>query len=341
MIDVLMLTAKDLSNMAWRFSNCLKLLDLNVQVFKQNKHMNYGDEVPTLPMKFLKKTPLVFTCFNLRKLARNSKVLHFTSGTFIDTGVNVKNKIVVLQYGGRPFVGFRNKRKACIRFFNTFVNYTIVHHPFMLQHGANNCCFIKPPVETDKLLPVFERQDLKKIIIGHFPSYDVRKGTKVIMKVLENLKASKFGNQFEYIIETERVPWHQQLERIKKCDVIIECLTPVVGDDKFGEWSTATLESAALGKITVTNSFHEDIYEKTYGPSEICIANDPTQLRKVLVQLINMTPEQIQDKKIKTREWVVRCHSMEATAILLWEKVYKHIFPDRRPKLIYEKEKQP
>jgi hypothetical protein len=345
MVDVLMLTAQDLSNIALRFAKCLRMLDLDVRGFKAISHMRYGDELELIKMERVSKMPYVFKTDSLLQLAKQSRVLHFTSGTFVDTGVDVTKKIVVMQYGGRPFVGRPKGRKIENKFLNRFVNYTIVHHPYLLNTGSINPCLIKPPIDTDLLLPDYERRNPNKVIIGHFPSDKEKKavpikGTEIIRKVLETLKRTDAKKKFEYIIETNRLPWEQHLQRLKKCDVVIECYTPMVMQDKFGEWSTATLESASLGKITVTNSFNENIYVRTYGPSEICIANNPNQMEKVLYNLINLSNAELQNKKVKTREWVVRCHSMEATAKLLWEKVYKHIFPERRPKLIYGKENE-
>jgi len=344
MIDVLMLTAQDLSNIALRFSQCLKMLDLDVRAFKGGSHMSYGNELELAEMVRVSKMPYVYKSRVLLPLAKQARVLHFTSGTFVDTGVDVKQKIVVMQYGGRPFVGRPQGRIIENRFLNKFVNYTIVHHPYLLNTGSINPCLIKPPIDTDLLLPDYVRRNTNKIIIGHFPSDKEDKtpikGTNVIRKVLEVLKRTDVKKRFEYVIETNRLPWNQHLERLKKCDIVIECYTPKVMQDKFGEWSTATLESASLGKITVTNSFNENIYVQTYGPSEICIANNPNQMEKVLYKLIMLSNEELQNKKVKTREWVVRCHSMEATAKLLWEKVYKHIFPERRPKLIYGKDNE-
>jgi len=336
MIDVLMLTADDLSNMALRFSECLKLLDIDVQVYKRRSHMNYGEEAKIVKMKLKKRIPLIYECPSLNKIARKSKVIHFISGTIVDTGINLKNKKVVVQYGGRPFVGFPSQRRKCTKYINNFVNYTIVHHPYLLNQGAKNECFIKPPVDTDFLKPDFRRKNPNKLIIGHFPSVSKRKGTFFILEILKRLKR-KFGDKFDYIVDDRRVSWNDQIKRINDCDIIIECLTPKVDKDRFGEWSTATTETAALGKITITNSFNEKIYKKYYGKSEICIANNPIELEKVIYDLIHLSNDKIQDKKIKTREWVIKYHSMVPTSIMLWDKVYKHIFPKRKPNLIYGK----
>lgn len=345
MPDVLMLTAQDLSNIAWRFAQCLRMLDLDVRAFKAGSHMKYGNEIEIVPMTRISKMPYIYSCPSLFHLAKQSKVLHFTSGTFVDTGVTIGQKVVIMQYGGRPFVGRPKGRKIENKFLNKFVNYTIVHHPYLLKTGSKNPCLIKPPVDTEELQPDYQRRDPNKIIIGHFPS-DKRpqkhpvKGTALIKRILQELKMTDLKNKFEYIIDVQRLPWEQHLERLKKCDVVIECYTPQVMQDVFGEWSTAALESAALGKITVTNSFNEIIYARTYGPSSLCIANNPKQMRNVLIHLINLSPKELRIYKEKTREWVVRCHSMEATAKLLWETVYKYIFPDRKPKLIFGKENE-
>ncbi len=335
MIDVLVLTRKDLANMAWRTAECLKLLGLNVRAYKGHSHMDYSDQCDVIQMESKSKIPLAYKCLPLQKKAERARVLHFTSGTFIDTGVNVTKKKVVFQYGGRPYIGNPFKGASNMKFVNGFVDHTIVHHPCLLNKGARNETLIKPPVDTDKLQPEFDRRNNRKIIIGHFPSNEIVKGTEIINGVIENLNSYK--DRFEYFVETERVPWDQQLERMKGCDVIIECLTPKVKGTKFGEWSTAAMESAALGKITVTNSFNDKLYVKYYGQSQLVIANNRKQMASQLKKILEMTDREIMNKKIKTREWIVNKHGMEATAIALWDRVYKHLFPERKPRLIYEK----
>lgn len=337
MADVLVLTRKDLSNMAWRTAECIRMLGLDVLAYKGHGHMNYPDQCQVIEMISVSATPLVYECKALKKEAGKAKVLHFTSGTFIDTGVNIQKKNVVFQYGGRPYIGSPWKRRICTKFANKFVNYTIVHHPCFLNKGAKNDMLIKPPVDTELLQPVFKRSNPRKVIIGHFPSNEIVKGTKIINEVIAHLKSTSFGNKFEYVFDTSRVGWNKQLERLKECDVIIECITPTVKGDAFGEWSTAAMESAALGKITVTNSVNENIYAKYYGRSQFVIANDGKQLTKKLKNIINFSDEKLRRRKIKTRNWIVEKHSMEATARVLWDKVYKHIFPDHKPDLIHGK----
>lgn len=329
MTDVLILTFKDLSNVAKRTAECLRLLGLDVKVFKGKKHMAYVEESNVVRMDFVSKYPFVFECSSLKDIAEEAKVLHFSSGTFVDTGVDVQQKTIVFQYGGRPFVGKPRHREVCTEFVNTFVDYVVVHHPFLLNTGVNNAVFIKPPIDTNILKPKeFPERGIKyKRVIGHFPSNQHIKGTKSITRVLSNL-LDRDPNRFRFIIDTTRVPWKKHLERLNKCDIIIECLSPIVHKDIFGEWSTATLESAALAKITVTNSFNEDIYEDYYGKSSLVVANDEEELEDRLIELIDMPIDELQEKQKQTREWVVKNHSMESTAYWYWQYVYRHIFPD-------------
>jgi len=329
MIDVLILTFKDLSNVAWRTGECLKLLGLNVMVYKGKGHMEYPGQCNIAKMKITSIPLFTYECKdkNVKQLAKQAKVLHFSSGTYVDTGIDIKNKTAVFQYGGRPFIGNPSKIKNHINFINKFVNYTVVHHPSFLKQGANNAVFIKPPIDTNIINPDFNKSHPKKLIIGHFPSNKIVKGTGVINSVIDGLMNGKYKNKVDYIVDTKRLPWNAHLERLKKCDVVIECITPTFKNSEFGEWSSAALESAALGKVTVTNSLHENIYEKHFGKSQLVVANNKLQLKKNLIRLIKLSDEELLDKKILTREWVVNTHSLEATARAYWEKVYKYIFP--------------
>lgn len=322
MIDVLIATFKDLSNVAWRTSECLKSLGLNVRVFKAMNHMEYGHGCELISMHRIKGVPYAFRCPKLTELAKEAKVLHFTSGTFIDTGINNNKKSIVFQCGGRPLVGRGDKRAATVNYVNKFVDYSILQHPCLLNVGLNNPVLIKTAIDSNSITPVYNQKYRNKLVVGHFPSNKRVKGTDKINKVIQNLKKNY---NFEYLTSTDRVPWDKQLERVSECDVIIECLTPVFKGFEFGEWGAAALESASLGKITVTNSRNENIYEREYCKSDLVVANTRKQLKKKLIKILNMSDKEILKKKIKTRKWIERNHSMEATSQRLWEKVYKNL----------------
>ena len=112
------------------------------------------------------------------------------------------------------------------------------------------------------------------------------------------------------------------MDRIRGCDILIETLA-LAGS---GAWGNTALEAAALGKVVVTNTDHKDVYEKEYGPLPIHVANNAGELEVVLRELINLGKDGVLAEGRKTRDWVVKYHSMKATARKLWNRVYKQFF---------------
>jgi len=327
-IDVLMLTFKDLSNTGWRTSKCLELLGLNVKFFKSKSHIKYTEEAEICKMKRNNNSsfPLAYECKELKHLAEQAKVIHFIAGTFVDTGVDLSKKKVIIQYGGRPYMT-GNQRRRCNRFFNNIADATIIQYPMLLGHGAKNEHLIYYPVDTDFLQPEFDRNS-EKVIIGHFPSNPRVKGTKTILKVINELENDKkYKDKFEYIgkrdLNKKMVGWLDHLEKFKTCDVVIETVKSTFKKNKFGEWGNSALESASLGKIVVTNSIRDNIYQKEYGDNSLHIANNENQLKNQLIKIINMSAEEIQKEKMKSRQWVEEKHSFESTSKRLWKKIYK------------------
>ena len=93
----------------------------------------------------------------------------------------------------------------------------------------------------------------------------------------------------------------------------------------YGEWGNSAIEAAALGKIVITNSLTQDLYEKEFGDCALHIANEPERLESMLKYFLHLGDDLIYQKKQETRAWVEDTHSMKATAKRLWEKVYKDL----------------
>lgn len=335
MTDVVMLTAYDWANTGWRFYNCLKSLGLDVVFFKGHVHdYNYPIQAPLhteLEQKRWQTHPI---CVNAKdgeiaELVKGAKVVHFTASTFIDTGIDLSQKHVVVQHGGSTY---RKNPVACNNVFNEFVDHTIIQCPDLLGLGAKSEHLIYYPVDTDLLQPDYHMHG-GKLIVGHFPSSPEVKGTKKIVEVIDNLYADrKFGSKFIYVgsrsNKVRMYPWLENLTKMRQCDIIIETCNPIIKSKTFGEWGNTAIEAAALGKIVITNSLRKDVYEKEYGDIALNIANNPEEIEKILKVLLSKSTYELLEMKTRTREWVVKNHSIKATAKRLWDKVYSNFFKE-------------
>ena len=340
MIDVLMLTRNDWANTGYRFSKCLEMLGLRVLFLKGNKHVfGYPEQGPVdVRLSYMhERYPVKVTAPHLAGLAAASRTIHYIASTYIDTGADLKDKNVVVQHGGSTY---RIEPERVNQAFNPMIDAAIIQCPDLLNLGAKNEHLIYYPVDTS-FIKAHYRKNSEKVVIGHFPSDPYNKGTDKILETIKEIKNDpEIRDKFEYVGvsnafgTTHQVPWQENLERMKKCDIIIETHKPQLELDGrpkrvFGEWGNTAIEAAALGKSVITNSLTTDLYKKEYGESALHIANDKEMLKKRLYDLICMDRDGLIKNGKETRGWVVRNHSMEATAIRLWNRIYSNFFPDK------------
>jgi hypothetical protein len=94
----------------------------------------------------------------------------------------------------------------------------------------------------------------------------------------------------------------------------------------YGEWGNQCIEAAALGKIVITNTLSADLYKKEYGEGFAPrIANNEDEIAAHVEELLGMTDKEILDEQQRSRAWVEKYHSMEATSDRLWERIYKDL----------------
>jgi len=342
MIDVLMVTQNDWANTGYRFSKCLEFLGLRVLYLKGvPHHLRYpqqGTIDRTLTAPALARHPVYINVPSYKALMEGSHVVHFIASTFVNTGADLTQKNVVVQHGGSTY---RIDPLSCNKIFNPVADQTIVQCPDLLGLGAENEHLIYYPVDTELLAPSFKPAEREKIKIGHFPSTPTTKGTDVILEVIGRLLADpELKDHFEYVGatniwgESHRVPWEANLQRMKECDLLIETQKPFLelgptGPKPYGEWGNTAIEAASLGKVVVTNSLTSDLYAREYGDCALNISNSPEELETILRRLIMLPHAAFVEEQKKTRDWVVKSHSMKATAIRLWEKVYSNFFPEK------------
>jgi len=343
-IDVLGLIKWDWANSGYRFTEALKKLNLKAVSYKGTPlaYFNYPQQLPTLPILSTPPVDMYPVTTNaqddptLQYLLDRAKVLYlFGTQYLININLPTSTKVVV-QHGG---ITYRDFPDVCNSIYNPIVSATIAQCPDLLKLGAKNEHLIYYPVDTDLIQPDYDFKDSDKLIIGHFPSNPMNKGTDTINQVIHKLKNSSLGNKFEYNGIPWRgakhkkdhfVDWPDNLNRQRSSDIIIETCKPTLHGKPFGEWGNTAIEGSALGKIVVTNSITPSLYAQEYGHCALEI-NDGTAsgLEKSLIMLIESSREKLLKRKHAARHWVVGKHSIEATALRLWEKVFRDIFPDK------------
>lgn len=342
-LDVLMLTKYDWANTGWRFQKCLQSLGLKVKFFKGRNHIfNYGTEAPVhdaLTGREESKYPIIVRAPELSRFVERAHVIYFMHTTFVNTGVDLQKKYVVVDHGG---ITYRNEPGKCNEIFNPIADATIGHCPDMLCRGAVNEHLIYYPVDTDLFKPDYSRKG-DKLIIGHFPSNPENKGSEIFQSAIKTLgSAANYKDRFEYIgiqhnkwTENTKREWSDNIKLIKSCDVLMETCRITLPDltnerkVQFGEWGNTAIEASALGVPVITNSLSEKYYESEYGQLGVHVANSELSVITQLKKFIEMNENQLIEEKKKARLWAVDSHSIEATARRMWDKVFCKFFEAR------------
>ena len=332
-LDVLILTHSDSANTGWKLFKCAQRAGLKVIGLKALFHsFYYPEQLPSYPdirnarkadVKGLPMFAIPKKDSMIKTLIENTKIVHFTSSTVIDTGVDLSKKNVVINHSGRDYRFFHDTINEV---YNEFVSSSVMQTPDLLGYGAKNEQLIYFPVDTQFIKPDYTEHD--KLRIGHFPSGSTSKGTEMILKVIKDLPQDKIEylgcTVVEDLEKKALVMWHVNLRRMAECDVIIDTIAPTAYSAKYpyGEWGNTTLEAAALGKVVITNSHRHDVYKNTYGRSELVIANNEDDLRYSLDKILGLSKEKLLKKKVHTRSWVEIKHSIKATAERFMINVY-------------------
>jgi len=290
MMDVAILSVHDWANLGYTLSKCLKEVGINATSLIEYKLPNYDD------------TSQVSSIKGMKKLASESDVVIFMHSKHIRLDIDLSGKKVFVFHGGSKY---RHNYEELNKVFNPIVEKCIIQTYDLFNLGAKNETWLLPPVDTNLIKPVYGKK-YEKIVIGHFPSGGIEKGTNEINEVMSlAMENNKCKDRFIYLYDSRKVSWEENLKRMSECDIYIEQL-------RWGEWGMTALEAAALGKIVITNFKSVSKYEKEYGHSEILVANNKTDLFDLIDWLANWSDDDIERKKKLTREWIELHHSLVA-----------------------------
>lgn len=165
-------------------------------------------------------------------------------------------------------------------------------------------------VDTKKIVPVFSSESNEKIKVLHAPSHHGFKGTKYVLRAVEQLKNK--GYDFEFIL-VENKTHHEAMEMYKQADIIVDQLCG-------GAHGVFACEAMALGKPVICNILDEVI--SGYSEGFPIINANPDNLAEVLAYWIEASPKERYNLGVKSREYAVRNHDIEVVAQKL-KKVYE------------------
>jgi hypothetical protein len=294
---VVFLSKNDWANMSYEYSKALNQIGVNTWSFKTGKnHPNYKVGVP----KF-KKTKEIL------KLIIKANVVVFNHSEFIDTGIDLSNKLVCVMHTGS---NYRQNSKKLNKLFNEIVDVTFSGGD-VLNMGAKNEYWLQPAIDTNKLEPNYKKDFNKPIIIAHYPSGN--KCSDSIQKAINNLKSKNFI--FKY--DPTRVSWEENLKRVSECDIYIEALCSHQNEIPLYIYGISAIESSALGKITCARFPVINEYEKIFGKCGIFATNTINELTNTLDKILSLSKEDFLNLQKQSRLWAERTSSYNAIGLFL------------------------
>ena len=288
MLKVLILSVNDWANLGYTFSQCLKEIGIEAKSLTQYANPRYRD------------VAILANTKDMKREAIEADVIQFMHSKHINLGIKFDGKKVFVFHGGSKYRHNSNKLNEV---FNPIINRAIIQTGDLFDLGAKDEVWLLPPVDTNNIIPCYDKYINDKLIIGHFPSSSLEKGSHIINGVMS--KMIYLNKDILYLNDDLKVDWKENLKRISMCDIYIEQM-------RWGEWGITALEAAALGKIVITNFKSLDRYNKEYGNCELVVANNDVELYHAIKSLMSMNPIEIENKKRLTREWVETNHCYKA-----------------------------
>jgi hypothetical protein len=176
------------------------------------------------------------------------------------------------------------------------------------SRSAEPCVYMVGGVKIPNAIHYGSGQDL---IVGHYPSNPEVKGTERVAEVFQSLLSDGIPLLFD--IQTNILPYSQQLKRINGCDIYVEMLAGMQGEKEYGSFGITALEAAARGKIVITNCKQAEPYAKHYGAFPFFIANTAEELKQVLTHLSALTSDEIWQLKHAYHDLLKDMHGHKTT----------------------------
>jgi hypothetical protein len=264
---VLNLSSNDYANMAHNNANALRSIGVICEDLTLNSHVfGYTEESKVVDRQYI-----------INHVNNYDVVQIFHSCPVILSLIEIakfKGRLIVYHSGSR----YRDEPFFYNNIFNPIVYRCITDQTEFMELGAKDIAYLAP--HTD-LKPVDKRKD-GKLIIGHYPSNAIVKGTKEIREMLE-----PFKDDFEIRIDETIIPHDENLKRIAECHIYIELFKPELNGKPYGCFGVTAFEATALGCVVVTNDLHESVYNNIYKHQPFCIANDKLTFERFIKMFKN------------------------------------------------------
>ena len=292
---ILFLTFNDYSNLCFNFSESLNSIGIKSQALTLSSHA-FGYEKQSIKVGLMSMIEAIETA-EIIIIGHSSIHLLKSLKEFLT------DKRVWVLHTGTPY---RQSPEQMNEAFNPIVEGTLTDSPEFMNLGAKNIHYIAGAIDTDKIK--FTPSNTTELTFAHYPSNQKNKGTKEINNMMAEFPV-------RYICDVAILPHKENLKRISECDVYIELFAPKQKEKEYGSFGVTAFEAAALGKVVITNSLYDSVYEAAYGSNELVIANTEADFKGCVHQLL-----QLQDfthiKEIN-RLWIEKKHSYSATGTYL------------------------
>jgi len=231
--------------------------------------------------------------------ARNKRIVHrFTGFDLRLPSLDLKaNPFSPFKYGYKHLFDEKLQR-SYIDFLAEYVDSFVVQDPEMLQFAPKGTVILPRALNLNDWQMIGIDNNACPLVV-HAPSNPEVKGTKFVLKAVEELFSE--GLQFEFKL-VERMSHAEATMWYKKSDIIIDQLL-------IGATGVLTLEALALGKPCIVN-LRQDLFEDFYKTSSLPIANaNPDNIKSVLRNLIK-DQHMRDDLSIRGRALVEQFHDV-------------------------------
>lgn len=307
-MKVVLLCNSDWANVAYVYEKCLREVGIDAISFSSKSH-HYG---------YPEQARLWKNINNIKQYVEECDVIIFVHSEYIETGINLKNKVVCVVHTGSRY---RQNSKNINNIFNPIVDVTFSGGD-VLGMGAKNEIWIQPAIDTKKIQPSYYKPR-DKVIIAHYPSGS--KGYQIINNVIGKLNRKNFIFKYDPV----NVPWEDNLKRMSECDIYIEEMNSHQKGIPLYIFGIQAIEAAALGKVVCSRFPMFDKYVETFGECGLIPTNTPEILKEKLEEFLSMGDSDFIELQKKSRKWVEDCHSYKVIGNK-FKKIFKDILKEKK-----------
>lgn len=298
---ILNICSDDWANFMHNNSKALKSVSVSVDEYKLNRHVfKYDSEAKTESISFINEL-ILSNSYDIIQVFHSClnwlNALKYTS-----------SKVIVYHTGSV----YRNNHEHFNNAFNSVVDKSVLALPEFWNLGAKNQVYCVGSVDIGR----FKKNP--DIIIGHYPSNELIKGTESIKPIL-----NKLSNEFGILLSIKNnLSYNEIQNRLSDTVLYVELFKPELNGKKYGSFGITALEAASNGCIVITQSLSHKVYEKHYGESPMYLIKTLEELESNLKYLLRSNKEFILQKRKEHRDWIINNHSHEATGKYILNNVF-------------------